>query len=150
MATTILRTRPEALGLYHRLLKATYKWPTDPKRQGRNLQEYLSKAIRSDFAKNKAVKDETLIRKLIDNGNKQLQALDNLLNNKYAEQVHFYRVGSISTRILGYLCLFILCYSINAVKLPSQSNCFNPRNTFLLNTKKAKLRLLSSENCTYQ
>jgi hypothetical protein len=75
------------LRLYRQFLKQLKSWPVYEERKERSLGTQLKTLIRTQFTQNKNEVNPKKIEELIQLGERELQAMKNLLKNKYYQQV---------------------------------------------------------------
>jgi hypothetical protein len=86
IAAPEISSRQHVLHLYRRLLRIQQAWPEDPLRPSRNIKETLSLKIREEFRRYRSEGNLHIVEKCLQDGHRQLQSLQLLLDNTYAKQ----------------------------------------------------------------
>lgn len=73
--------------MYRSFFRAFNRWEIPVGREDTNAKNVLVARLRTAFRDNKNVKDETQLKALLENGSRQLIALETLVNNTVFERV---------------------------------------------------------------
>lgn len=88
MSFNLVQHRQRVLNMYREFLRLSYDWPKDVLRPNRDFRTHLHKQIVTAFNENSELQAESeQVQKLLAKGDEQLEALQNLLDNKYRDEV---------------------------------------------------------------